>query len=102
MQGVVRQVTTGARQASGFSTSRDGDLIAYVVSEVTLPSEVSIARSDGTGEQRITRFNDALMSEVELAQAERLTWKVKDGTTIEGWLMKPIGYTPGRRYPMVL
>ena len=33
---------------------------------------------------------------------ERLTWKVADGTEIEGWLVKPVGYTPGRKYPMVL
>ena len=31
-----------------------------------------------------------------------LTWKVKDGTTIEGWLIKPLRYTPGRKYPMIL
>src|SRR5437588_493488 len=31
-----------------------------------------------------------------------LTWKVKDGTQIEGWVMKPLGYTAGKKYPMIL
>ena len=34
--------------------------------------------------------------------AERLTWTVADGTEIEGWVVKPVGYEPGRTYPMVL
>ncbi len=34
--------------------------------------------------------------------AERVTWRVADGTTIEGWLVKPVGYRPGTKYPLVL
>lgn len=102
LQGEVRQVTTGSRQANGFSASRDGNVLAYVVSQVTHPSEVYVARGDGTGEQRVTTFNDPLVAELDLVQAEPISWKVADGTAIHGWVMKPVGYTPGRRYPMVL
>ena len=76
--------------------------MAFVVDEVTRPTELYVARGDGSQEQRVTKFNDALLAEVDLVTPEQLTWKVKDGTTIEGWLMKPVGYTPGRKYPMVL
>ena len=33
---------------------------------------------------------------------ERLTWRVGDGTEIEGWVIKPVGYTPGNSYPLIL
>jgi dipeptidyl aminopeptidase/acylaminoacyl peptidase len=102
LQGRVSEVTTGARHTGGFSASADGSVMAYVVDEVTRPAELHIARGDGSQEQKATSFNDALLAEVDLVTPERLTWKVKDGTTIEGWLMKPVGYTPGRKYPMVL
>ena len=56
----------------------------------------------GSSEQQLTRFNAAWLAGVTLQPAERLTWKVGDGTEIEGWLVKPVGYVPGRSYPMVL
>lgn len=102
LQGQVRQVTSGERHAGGFSASADGSVMAFVVNEATSPTELYIARGDGSQEQKATSFNDALLAEVDLVTPEQLTWKVKDGTTIEGWLMKPVGYTPGRKYPMVL
>ncbi len=102
LQGQVRQVTDGERHAGGFSASADGSVMAFVVDEVTRPTELYVAGGDGSQEQRVTKFNDALLAEVDLVTPEQLTWKVKDGTTIEGWLMKPVGYTPGRKYPMVL
>ena len=33
---------------------------------------------------------------------ERITWTVADGTEIEGWVIKPVGYEPGTKYPMIL
>jgi dipeptidyl aminopeptidase/acylaminoacyl peptidase len=76
--------------------------MAYAATDAETPDEVFVARADGSGEARVTRFNDAWLAEVTRVPAERLTWTVADGTEIEGWLVKPVGYEPGRRYPMVL
>lgn len=99
---MVRQVTSGARHVVAPSMSKDGLLMAYVVNDVMHPPEAFIARSDGSGERRLTSFNDAWLAGIELVPAEELTWKVRNGTVIEGWAMKPLGYTPGRKYPMIL
>jgi dipeptidyl aminopeptidase/acylaminoacyl peptidase len=98
----VRQLTTGARHVNNFSTSKDGSVMAFVEDDVLHPDELYIAKGDGTAETRATTFNDALLAEVEMVQAERLNWKVKDGTTIDGWVMKPLGYVAGKKYPMIL
>jgi dipeptidyl aminopeptidase/acylaminoacyl peptidase len=63
---------------------------------------VFVARGDGSAERRVSSFNDAWLAEVTLMPAERLTWKVADGSTVEGWVVKPVGHTPGKKYPMVL
>jgi len=97
----VRQITNGARHVNGFSYSKDG-VMAFVESDVLHPSEVFVAKTDAASERRVTSFNDKLLSEVNLVPAERLTWKVQDGTQIEGWVMKPLGYAAGRKYPMIL
>ncbi|MBI4546201.1 MAG: S9 family peptidase [Gemmatimonadetes bacterium] len=100
--GAVRQVTSGARQLGAFSFSREGRVMAYTASDAITPAEVFIARGDGREERRLTSFNDVWLAEVERMPHERLTWKVADGTEIEGWLVKPVGFQPGKRYPLVL
>ncbi len=100
--GAVRQVTTGDRRVSSVSTSKDGRVMAYTSTDAATPAEVYVARTDGTGEHRTTSFNDSWLAGVTRMPAERLMWTVSDGTEIEGWVVKPVGYEPGQRYPMVL
>ena len=100
--GPVRQVTSGDRQLSSVSLALDDSVMAYAATDAVTPDEVFVASADGAGEQRVTRFNDAWLADVTRMPAERLTWTVADGTEIEGWLVKPVGYEPGRQYPMVL
>ena len=38
----------------------------------------------------------------ELGQQEEITWRSKDGTTVGGVLVKPVGYRPGQRYPLIV
>jgi dipeptidyl aminopeptidase/acylaminoacyl peptidase len=102
LDGRARQITQGDRTLSSFSASRDGSMMAFAASDPLMVSELFVARGDGSGESRATTLNDAWLSELTLMKPERLTWKVADGTEIEGWLVKPVGYTPGRKYPMVL
>lgn len=102
LAGAVRQITTGDRQLGGFSTTKNGALMAFTVTDATRPDELYVAGADGTGETRLTSFNDAWLGELTIMPAERLTWTVKDGSTVEGWVVKPVGHTPGRKYPMVL
>jgi dipeptidyl aminopeptidase/acylaminoacyl peptidase len=101
--GPVEQVTTGSRRLSAFSFTSAFDRMAYGFTDATHPAEVFAARIDGSAEQRLTGFNDALVREVRLAGAERLRYRSKDGTEVEGWLVLPAGYDPARgRSPLIL
>jgi dipeptidyl aminopeptidase/acylaminoacyl peptidase len=98
--GEPQQLSVGDRQLSGFSTSADGRVTAFTATDAMHPAELYV-HVDGE-ETRLTSFNDEWLAEIDLQPAERLTWNVADGTEIEGWLVKPVGYQPGRSYPMVL
>jgi len=39
---------------------------------------------------------------VALGQEEEITWKSSDGKTVGGILVKPVGYRPGQRYPLIV
>ena len=99
---LIRQVTSGDRQIDSVSTSRDGQVMIYTVSDTITPAEVYTNRGDGSLQQMVTSFNDIWLADVALQPAEGLIWTVADGTEIEGWLVKPVGYQPGRSYPMIL
>ncbi len=102
---VSRQATQllgGRRKLSGFSFDERGRRVAYVATSMTKPTELFLADADGRNERRLTSFNDQLAREVAFSDAERLTYKSVDGLEIEGWLMKPYGYQPGKKYPVVL
>jgi dipeptidyl aminopeptidase/acylaminoacyl peptidase len=100
--GSVRPVTTGERQLRGFSQSTDGRWLAYTASDITHPSELYTAPLGRGAERRLTSFNDSLMSKVTLIPADTFWFTGTGGLPVQGWLMKPHGYQPGRTYPLVL
>ncbi len=101
--GPVVQVTRGARRIQDVSFSAAVDRLAYVATDPTHPAEVYAARSDGSGEVRLTGFNDRLLAEVDLAPVERQEFRSRDGTRIEGWLMLPRGpRDAATRHPLIL
>ena len=103
--GDVRQVTHGERQLRGFTLSRDSRTLAYTASDVTHPAELHVAPLTARGpgpERRLTAFNDSLLARVALAPADTFWYPSVGDLRIQGWLMKPHGYQPGRTYPLVL
>ena len=100
--GQIREVLGGRRRMSGFSYDDRYRRVAYVSTEIDKPTELYIADIDGKNERRLTGFNDALNAEIAWSDAERFTYESVGGFEIEAWLMKPYGYEPGKKYPLVL
>lgn len=101
--GSVRQVTSGERQLRGFTRSVDGRSLAYTASDVMHPVELWVAPLAAPAqERRVTSFNDAPLAGVAMIPADTFWFTGVGGTRIEGWLMKPYGYQPGKSYPLVL
>jgi dipeptidyl aminopeptidase/acylaminoacyl peptidase len=96
------QLLGGRRKMSGFSFDERGRRVAFVCTSMTKPTELCIADADGRNERQLTGFNDALLREVAFSDAERFTYPSVGGMEIEGWLMKPYGWQPGKKYPLVL
>ena len=64
-------------------------------------NEIYAMRTMGKLEQ-LTHKNDALMSEIEWAKTEEVSFKSKDGNEVHGLLTYPVGYQAGTRVPMLL
>ncbi|HLE72398.1 MAG TPA: S9 family peptidase [Vicinamibacteria bacterium] len=99
----VSQVTSGERQLSGFSFTRDFTTMAYAAGSGSEPSDVFLAATDGSGERRLSSFGRDSVAGYSLGAPETIQYKSKDGTSIEGFVLLPPGYDPkARRYPFLL
>lgn len=98
----VSAILGGRREITGIQYDKAHTKIIYLATDLTHPNELFVSNIDGTGEKKLTGFNDALNQEVAWSDAERFTYKSVDNLEIEGWLMKPYGYEPGKKYPLVL
>jgi dipeptidyl aminopeptidase/acylaminoacyl peptidase len=74
--------------------------VAAVISDPVHPGELWIGR--GNVLTRATSHNDAYRRSGSLSEPEEYRFKSFDGTEIQGWLMKPLGWRADRKYPMIL
>jgi dipeptidyl aminopeptidase/acylaminoacyl peptidase len=51
---------------------------------------------------RLTAINDDLLATVALGEVEPITYTSSGGAKVEGWLVKPPGFDPSRRYPLLM
>ncbi len=101
--GRVEQVTKGPRRIGGLSYDKAMTTIAYTVTSHDRPADIYAANIDGTSERRLTNVNKDFAAEVALSSADNLHWASKDGTRIEGWLLRPYGYDPAKGpYPLIV
>jgi dipeptidyl aminopeptidase/acylaminoacyl peptidase len=82
--------------------------LAFTLSDAVHPAEVWTAQSldslnaSGRRMHRLTSHNDPLIRSLTLIEPEPISFKSFDGATIQGWLMKPVGWREDRRYPLIL
>ena len=100
---VAGNLGSGSSAYSGgsYSVSKDGS-VAFTLSTPVVPSQVALA-SPGSPAKTLTALNAGLMSERTMGQVEEFWYtSSKDGRKIQGWIVKPPGFDPSRKYPLIL
>lgn len=101
--GEPRALTDVRGVVSGATFSRDGRSVAFTLSDPQRPADVHVATMGAGGvlaPRRLTDHNPQVR-DLSLGTAEVVKWKSSDGMDIDGVLLHPVGYQPGRRYPLV-
>jgi dipeptidyl aminopeptidase/acylaminoacyl peptidase len=96
--GKVVDVDTGDRFDVDLDVAANGRVVVLGGTDVR-PYELSAV--DGKGLRPLSNHN-AFLEDRRLAKAENIRFKSADGTDIDGLLLKPIDYQPGKRYPTIL
>lgn len=98
--GAYRQLTTG-RTLQAVSISRDGGTLAVAMDTPEAPADIYVTDPSFASFRKLTDTNPQVAG-FALGETEVVTWKSPDGLEVEGVLLKPVGYEPGRRYPTLV
>jgi dipeptidyl aminopeptidase/acylaminoacyl peptidase len=99
--GEITRPIGGRFMLYGYSLAKTGEVAAQIDMPLR-PSEIYAARGPDGKLERLTRTNDAILSQLKLTQPEYVHFKSKDGTSVAGFLYKPLDYAPGKKYPTIL
>jgi dipeptidyl aminopeptidase/acylaminoacyl peptidase len=99
---IIEQVSGPANYgASQFSFTADFKRVAFVGAGANDYPEVFVSPLTPFQPKRLTAMSDQL-KDFRLATREVIQWKSTDGTVIEGVLIKPAGFDPSKKYPLLV
>jgi len=99
--GRVKPILTTPARISGFTISKSGDRFSFNGSEDESLPEIYITDLSKNPPVKISGFTRQIEN-WKYARSEVISWKSKDGATIEGVLFKPFNYDPTKKYPLLI
>jgi dipeptidyl aminopeptidase/acylaminoacyl peptidase len=91
--------------AEGFnhelSISKDGKIIAFVRTGLTLPGEI-FAAQPGSDARQLTHYNDSILANIELPTPDTFWFDSADGTKVQAMLLRPPNFDATKKYPLLL
>ena len=98
--GNLEMILGGAREVHDFSLARNGQMVV-LSSQPQVPAEVFGLDKKGAP-RPLSKQNDTWLKGISLGAVEAIQTKSKDGTSVSGFLVKPVGYQAGRKHPTLL
>src|SRR5256886_8215480 len=70
----------------------------FMQQSVTAPNEIwSLVNGEN---RQITHMNDALLSQIDMQPLESFTFKGANNDDVQGFMVKPPGFDPTKKYPL--
>ena len=99
------QLAVGEHNNTAFAVSSDGRTIVWTRNATQFPAEVYAADVASTGAfaaHALTHENDALVAQLAVNPAEDFWFTGAAGAKVQGFIVKPPNWKPGRKYPGIL
>jgi dipeptidyl aminopeptidase/acylaminoacyl peptidase len=94
-----RRVTGGVN--TGVQVDPKGEQLVFVRHTADRPAEVFSARHNDAHPTQISHHNDAEVASLDLPRLEGFAFKGAGDDEVHGWLLRPPGFEPGKKYPVV-
>ena len=95
-----RKIVDGFNAA--MEISEDGKTLLLTRTSLTLPSEIFVAASDGSGLRQVTHANEALLGKLEMNAPEKFWFDGAEGTKVQAMILRPPQFDARKKYPLLV
>lgn len=99
--GAYKQVANSSDRLSGFSINSARSVLAAVRENPTMPPDVAVLYLDQQTLRTVTTLNPEYES-VLLGEVTKMRWRNAYDAETTGFLIKPLDYQQGKRYPLLM
>jgi dipeptidyl aminopeptidase/acylaminoacyl peptidase len=85
-----------------FDLAGDGKTIVWAGSAIDHPAEVFAADINLPMPVQLTHLNDPVLEKVNLQKPRSITYEGAAGAYIQAWVLMPPGFSPKRRWPLLV
>lgn len=103
--GAVPTLVISGHNNTALTVAAHGNTVAWLRDAVDHPPEVYVGTVSGgglTGARQLTHENDALLAQLQLYPAEDYWFRGALGDSVQGFVLKPPQYAPGKKFPVLL
>ncbi|PYT63490.1 MAG: S9 family peptidase [Acidobacteria bacterium] len=87
---------------AAISFSRDGKMLAFERTSLTMPVEIFVAAGDGSNVRQLTHHNDSILTALEMNAPETFWFDGAEGTKVQAMLIRPPKFDATRKYPLLV
>lgn len=87
---------------AGWELAKNGTSVVYTHRSISEPSEIFTASFDKSAPKALTSVNAPIVSEVDFRPAEEFWFQGDGDYKVHGFVVKPHGFDPSKKYPLVL
>jgi dipeptidyl aminopeptidase/acylaminoacyl peptidase len=88
--------------AGDLRVSPDGATLYFTRDTLMAPGEIVRLKIGAGDPEPVTHMNASLLGSLTMAAPESVTLPGEGGTPIQMWIIKPPGFDPSKKYPLVL
>ncbi|HEX9485837.1 MAG TPA: S9 family peptidase [Gemmatimonadales bacterium] len=100
--GAREPLTTGDHAILAYTATPDARRLVMTMGDPTHLADLYALDAQTKRLTQLTHVNDSLFAKLQLVTPEDFWYPSFDGRKIETWIMKPVGFTPGKKYPLIL
>jgi dipeptidyl aminopeptidase/acylaminoacyl peptidase len=98
----MRTVIGEGGVVGSFSFDRDAKRLAYFYGKMDDPGQVYVREMETGAVKPLTQVNGDLLKVWDLGEVEEAWIKGPAGNDLHGWILKPPGFDPAKKYPSIM
>ena len=100
--GAREPLTTGDHAVLAYTATPDARGFVLTIGDATHLPDAYAFDPETKRLTQLTHVNDSLFAKLQLVTPEDFWYTSFDGKKVETWILKPAGFTPGKKYPLIL